>query len=175
MTLVYRVGPNHEDRLGTEESLWRFVIDFIDKKSPWRPIHVYTSRKAVKSDFLAFSHIIACTSKSRSILESILGKNVTFFPLLHSKREFYMTVMNNSLNCLDYTNLTFTSFKGGSKILIEKYAFIDEVVKNELVFTAPEVTSVDIYATEKFKWLIEEKHKLSGLKFELLWDSENRS
>lgn len=114
--------------------------------------------------------------KAKVFVENTLGMNAKTYNLTFNSnykgKIFWMVIINNKIDALDLSNMEFTDISGSLLFIMPKtYAFKYEVIKTELVFTVPEREFTDIFATEKFKELIETEG-LTGLEFELVWDSE---
>ena len=144
--------------------------------SDWKPRKV--TRMEPKKDLGlgdAPGFIIPVFSKRAvDCLKPLIDKHVEVLPLDFKEKEFYAINVITVLEALDYEKSVYTTFSDGKRIMmVEKYAFLPNVVENIPIFRiTDERRSKYPLVSDNFKKIVEE-NKLEGFKFELIWDSDN--
>jgi hypothetical protein len=158
------------DQSSSHDILNRFLnfgkYQNIEEQSEWIPLPVGIESLGTKrGDFLAvIAYSFACNKKTYSILESLIGNSVELLPLLCADGEFSILKVTNIIDCLDHTNIDALISKESGRILhIRKYAFKEDMIKNQHFFSIPE-KKFGILVSQEFKDLVE-KNKLEGLSF----------
>ncbi|AAT59176.1 hypothetical protein BT9727_0813 [[Bacillus thuringiensis] serovar konkukian str. 97-27] len=72
------------------------------------------------------------SGKAKKFLESILGDNVEFLPLIHdvTGEVYYIINVLNALDAIDYEKAILKKLHSGLVIDFKKYAFLPNMVKN---------------------------------------------
>ncbi|EFM09650.1 hypothetical protein PaecuDRAFT_3699 [Paenibacillus curdlanolyticus YK9] len=164
-------------RLTTCDEQGDAVLDHFNGEpmaSWYRPIKLSIQRKGKEHDFPAIlPGVLIFSKKARTIVEPLVGEHVEFLAVDHSEMpdfEINMVNVTNVIDALDYEHTEFRYYSTGEMADYEKPAFQFDKIKNSPIFRVPERT-VRIYVTDEFRDLVL-KHKLKGLDFEEVWDSE---
>ncbi len=72
------------------------------------------------------------SGKAKKFLESILGDNVEFLPLIHdvTGEVYYIINVLNALDAINYEKAILKKLRSGLVIDFKKYAFLPNMVKN---------------------------------------------
>ena len=138
----------------------------IEEKSAWIPLEVkIESYDTKRGDFFSvIAHIFACNQKSWDILAPLISDSVQLLPLRCDQDNFNILKVINIIDCLDYSKAdVFRSQETGRILGIRKYAFKEQLIRNQHFFAIPE-KKFGILVSQAFKDLVEQ-NQLEGLSF----------
>ena len=175
---IYIPQPNCDDydsfyRLDQEQSfdiLNRFLnlgkYQQIEEKSAWIPLEVkIESYDTKRGDFFSvIAGVFACNQKAWDILAPLIKDSVQLLPLRCDQGNFNILKVINIIDCLDYSKANLFRFQETGRVLgIRKYAFKEQLIRNQHFFAIPE-QKFGILVSQTFKDLVE-KNQLEGLTF----------
>lgn len=155
------------------EEYWRF--DGHELKSSWKPLAVQRmepKKKLPLSDAPGFT-IPVFSKKALEILQMYLQDSAEILDLVFDEGDYYGINVIAVLDVVDYERATYINFNNSNRIMVfTKYAFreCDELKKHN-IFKIVDEPRRGPFVSEEFKEAVE-KNKLTGFKFELVWDSE---
>lgn len=144
-------------------------------KDNWKPLLVKRAEpeKELKlSDAPGFT-IPVFSKKALEVLRPLIQNSIEELELQFSEAEYYGINVIAVLNVLDYDKSEYIKFSDGNRIMvIEKYVFkkCDALVNNN-IFKIVDEPGRKAFVSDCFKQAVED-NKLSGFKFELVWDSD---
>jgi len=146
-------------------------LSLVDKWVPWEVTTSKKKRELPDSPALC-AGVKVVNDKTKRILENVLQNEVEFLPLNHPSESFWIIHVINVVNAVDYD--TAIPFRATPTIIthFKKHGFYEGKLANQWIFKLPEMPLTRIYVTEIFKEVIEQ-NKLTGFKFEEVWDSES--
>lgn len=147
-----------------EQDNWE-AIDFITEKNRRR-----------NSDFPhIISGILGVQAKAKLIIEPYIEDKARYLPInfldKDETKEMFIIFVTNIIDCLDEDNTEYRIRHDGSKGMMIKESFISEKLTNDDLLFKIKQSFTSIYCTDKFKKIIE-SHKLKGIHFREVWDSE---
>lgn len=147
----------------------------------WRLVELYIEKpKLPIPDFFHFrGDVLILNEKARIAAGEALEVSGELLPLRieNLKGHFFLHNIVNCLNVLDHTKTIWKRAGVGGRLkLVDKPAFIVERFGEGSLFKIPENGGIQIYCLERtgdpddgeFKAVVE-KHKLTGINFELVW------
>ncbi|MBE5951418.1 MAG: hypothetical protein E7260_07450 [Lachnospiraceae bacterium] len=167
---------NEYENLLWEEELNLDEIRSFDgrkKEQDWRPIKVKCMYGRKKGNTFGFSaHIPVFDKTAVNVLSDFLEGNAEILPLESEDGEFYSINITNILDCIDYENSIFKTFRDGKTIMrFIKYEFVESKVCNQHLFKICDGKLRRPFVSDEFRTRVIESGLL-GFKFELAWDSE---
>jgi hypothetical protein len=160
--------------------------DFNGRRFPrkWQPIRLYVSMPLLPYPDL-FNFGIAtfvCTERAAELAEEPLGMCGELLPvtLERTKGKFFVYNVTNCINAVDYRKSKWETLLPGKKLLV-KPAFLADRLGDLSIFKLAEDFGTTIYCLERsgdpddgeFKAVVEH-HRLTGLRFELIWSGKLR-
>ena len=146
-----------------------------EKKDEWTPISVkkmYGDREFSNTPGLA-PHIPVFDAKAVSELGCMLKNEAEILPLHFENRIFYAINVIDVLDCRDYKNSDYKTFRDGKRIMrFIKYSFIESIIKNHNIFKIKDEPLKRPFVSDEFKNIVQSSG-LIGFKFELAWESGN--
>ncbi len=151
--------------LSIEEKLDQGMFTLSD----WFPIRVELFEDELNeeknkgvSDFMQLPGY-TLNKKAKELYEELVSETVMFLPIITPVGE-YWTMNIKHVNCLDLIKSEFKRFPNGRILRVIKHSFVNEIVRNLLIFRIPEMGGKALYVTEKFKEIYD-KNELTGLIF----------
>ncbi|MCG3797071.1 imm11 family protein [Bacillus toyonensis] len=116
------------------------------------------------------------SEKAKQFLESMLGNNVEFLPLIHNVtgEVYYIINVLNAIDAIDYEKAILKKLRSGLVIDFKKYAFLPNMVKNQTIFKVylNEILHIpSVFVSDEFRNAVL-KSDLKGFEFVEVWDSE---
>ncbi|MDF2922663.1 MAG: hypothetical protein K0R57_1577 [Paenibacillaceae bacterium] len=145
----------------------------------WSPVEVEYIHNPPKKEYdcTAFGNgKFIFNDKAIHALNHILQGKVEILPLVHinaaAPKSIFAINVIRMLDCLDYDRAK-VKIDPEYKIIteIKRYAFKEEMLRDETIFKMPQHRGTRVFVTEKFVRAVEENH-LTGLEFDEVWDSE---
>lgn len=119
--------------------------------------------------------------KTCDIFQSIFEMAGELLPVNCTDFKGYLLNITQCVNCLDHDFCEYEKDSDtGEDLYLKKVVFQKSMIPESTLFKIPEDNGVDIFTTEgmgireEFKEMYE-KHKMKGLKFELIWSDEKLS
>ncbi|PFQ77230.1 hypothetical protein COC60_27240 [Bacillus thuringiensis] len=164
-----------EDKKFFEEK-FNSTIKLIDS---WRKLPIECLEGGKTTDFPHFWGEIGAlmvSEKAKTLLESSIGHNVEFLPLLRDSTSevYYLVHVLNVLDAIDSDKAIFKKLITGLIIGCEKFAFDSNTVQNEMIFKVyinGKIHPTAVFISDELKILIEQSD-LKGFEFIEIWDSE---
>lgn len=155
------------------EEIWAF--DGHKLKNDWKPLAVkrMEPEKGLElSDAPGFT-IPVFSKEALKVLQPLIKDCVEVLELSFAEREYYGINVISVLNVIDYEKAQYIKFKSSDRIMLfTKYVFrMCDGLKEHHIFKIVDEPRRGAFVSEKFKEIVE-KNKLTGFKFELVWDSE---
>ncbi|EOO22643.1 MULTISPECIES: imm11 family protein [Bacillus cereus group] len=168
--------------LNYEEDKKYFKTSFnsmVSLSDSWTPKFIEVTDEGKSSDspiFLGKSGVQIISEKAKNVLESIVGDNVEFLPLIHKQtnKQYYAMHVLRVLEALDTNKTIFDKLSSGLIIGCKKFVFIPYVVQDEPIFKLNingKVHPNYLLVSDQFKNVILES-ELKGFQFTEVWDSE---
>ncbi|WP_080835879.1 imm11 family protein [Cohnella massiliensis] len=159
------------DRDKTHPITSRF--DGTPKLDLWSPAKVKTATKNSYKDFPVFlTSKPVISARVKEAIEPFVKDEVEFLPLIHEELDLYMVNVTKVLDCVDWKRSDIQTFKDGSLAGFNKLVFdFEKIPEDTYIFKFKERATTLVFVTEAFKDLIE-SHKLKGLDFSEVYDSE---
>lgn len=159
----------------------RFTVEEIQSfdgrkmKDTWKPLPVKRAepeKKLELSDAPGFT-IPVFSKKALEILRPLIQDSIEELELQFSEVEYYAINVITILNVIDYDKSEYIKFSDEDRIMLfEKYVFKkSDVLMNYNIFKIVDEPEGDAFVSDYFKQIVED-NKLSGFKFELVWDSD---
>ncbi|WP_018768263.1 imm11 family protein [Bacillus sp. 105MF] len=117
------------------------------------------------------------SEKAKKFLEPLIGTNVEFLPLIHNVtgKVYYIVHVLNVLDAIDNEKAIFEKLSTGLVIGYEKFAFVPNVIQNEMIFKIylnNIMYATSVFVSDELRNAILESD-LKGFKFIEVWDSES--
>ena len=147
------------------------------QQATWKPILLDFSKDNdifELGDYPSFS-LPVCSKNAVTILSKEITGCLEFLPVItYFKCDSQFFIMNviKVISAIDYSRSQYKCFRDGKRILaFQKYAFIEDVVKDKIIFKTADEKLSSPFVTQAFIDIVV-KNKLKGFKFKLVWDSE---
>ncbi|MGN4614554.1 imm11 family protein [Bacillus cereus group sp. MYBK71-2] len=119
---------------------------------------------------------IMISEQAKKLLEPLIGADVEFLPLVHNKTNevYYVVHVLNVLDAIDSNKAIFKKLITGLVIGCEKFAFIPNIVHNEMIFKVyinQRIHPTSVFVSDELRNTILESD-LKGFEFIEVWDSE---
>ncbi|KXY32706.1 Uncharacterized protein BWINRA5_04620 [Bacillus mycoides] len=165
-----------------EEDKKYFKNDFnstVSLLDSWTAKFIEIVDEGYQSDcpiFWGKSGLQIISEKAKSVLESLVGNNVEFLPLIHKEanEKYYAIHVLCVLDTLDINNTIFEKLSSGLIIGCEKFAFTPNVIQNEMIFKVyvnKRIHPTAVFVSDEFRNTVLESD-LKGFEFVEVWDSE---
>lgn len=169
---------NNYDSLMAKDSNFEHEFEALNGCSlieGWEPIELKRmyGEGLPLSDYPYFFGRPVMSDKAISALDSIIRDSVEYLSLAFEEKNYTMVNITKILNVIDYEKAEYETFPNSKKILaFEKYKFrtCDELLTSD-IFKLIDEPRRNPFVSDRFKKYVEE-NKLTGFKFELVWDSE---
>ena len=157
----------------TAEEIWAF--DGHPLKKEWKPLSVkrMEPEKGLElSDAPGFT-IPVFSKEALLVLQPFIHDSVEVLELKFEEREYYGINVISVLDIVDYEKAKYIKFQSSDRIMLfTKYAFrMCDEIKQHHIFKIIDEPRRGAFVSEEFKEMVE-KNRLTGFKFELVWDSE---
>lgn len=149
------------------------TYDGRKKLANWNPVKVKRmyGKKFSNSPGLS-SHIAVFDKIAVETLKDLLFGNAEILPLICEDGEFSVINVTKVLDCIDYENAEYKTYRDGKRIMrFTKYAFDISKVKNEHLFKIVDEPLRRPFVSDVLRNRIL-SNNLKGFKFELAWDSD---
>lgn len=104
-------------------------------------------------------------------LKPLIEPNVEILPLEFEEEEYYGINVITVVDGIDYEKSIYKTFRDGKRILaFKKYSFLPNKIEGIPIFKIPDERTRYCFVSDEFKDRVE-INKLTGFKFELVWDS----
>ncbi|GEM_PF-2364061 len=157
------------------------ILDGSSRLDDWKPLNVrfdpydFDNEKNIPN-FISLSGFPVCDSKTKVIIQEVVGSSIEFLPLVYYTDEdtintetiYYIINPVEIVDCLDHNNSEFQYLKSGTISKILKYSFEPDCTNNTTIFKLKEQRRSGIYVNDDFKQIVEENN-LTGLKFKKVW------
>lgn len=155
------------------EEYWRF--DGHELKRGWKPLAVQRmepEKKLPLSDTPGFT-IPVFSKRALAILQPYLQDSAEILEFVFDEGDYYGINVIAVLDVVDYEKAKYINFNNSNRIMVfTKYAFKEcDKLKIHHIFKIVDEPRRGPFVSEEFKEAVE-KNKLTGFKFELVWDSE---
>ncbi|MDR6553771.1 imm11 family protein [Paenibacillus qinlingensis] len=143
-------------------------------KGDWKPIDVELIDKSTKLyDFTGFGTAQPILNKKVfDALDPLIHDKVEYLPIVYEADKLCFVNILNVLDCLDLNKAIVVRDEEYNIVTaIKKYAFQEQLVKDEVIFKLPYFRGTHYFVTEKFRDAVIE-HGLTGFEFEEVWNSE---
>lgn len=142
----------------------------------WEDVKVYTLEEGEFSDcpqFWGYSAAPVFSARALDITQDFLKDEVEVLPLMHPEKELFAIHVLNAVEAIDYNHAVIRQLSSGLRVGFEKYAFIEEKVKDEHIFRIflDDRIRSTVFVSDEFKKAVE-SNGLVGFQFIEVWDSE---
>ncbi|PEO88119.1 hypothetical protein CN571_15570 [Bacillus pseudomycoides] len=170
--------------LNLEEDSKKYFEGKIDSavkaSDSWAEIRIKCVEEGKQSDFPHFWGEVGTpmvSKKAKKFLESMLGDNVEFLPLIRNVtgEVYYIINVLNAIDAIDYEKAILKKLRSGLIIDFKKYAFLPNVLKNQTIFKVylNEILHIpSVFVSDVFRNAVLESD-LTGFEFVEVWDSES--
>ena len=171
-------ADSFENLIISDESFNNLLKTFNgeEKNDGWTPIPVrkmYGDREFSNTPGFA-PHIPVFDNKAVSELSCMLKNEAEILPLHSENGTFYAINVTDVLDCIDYKESEYKTFRDGKRIMrFTKYSFIESIIKKHNIFKIKDEPLKRPFVSDEFKNIVQSSGLIS-LKFELAWDSENK-
>ena len=179
---IWELGRDLEnyESLAWGEDEFDIDLDFIrsfngtPKEKEWIPIQLL--RMDGEGEFSntpgLSAHIPVFDVEAVDTLKEYLNGNAEVLPIFCEDKEFYIINVTNVVDCIDYGASEYKTFRDGVKIMrFIKYAFIAKEIENIHIFKIKDQPLGRPFVSDEVRNKVLAS-KLTGFKFELVWDSE---
>ncbi|PEQ07930.1 imm11 family protein, partial [Bacillus toyonensis] len=164
---------NYEEDKKYFKTSFHSTVSFSDS---WTPKFIEVTDEGKSSDYPIFwgkSGVQIISEKAKNVLESIVGDNIEFLPLIHKQthKKYYAMHVLRVLEALDTNKTIFDKLSSGLIIGCEKFVFIPYVVQHEPIFKLNingKVHPNYLLVSDQFKNAILES-ELKGFEFIEVW------
>jgi len=164
----------HEKRL--------FALNGISKKEHWPSILmtvIDNENAPVPEIYCCEAAAMVLYDKSLELLEKVLPQNIEYLPVKLKSGIGYVINIIGFDDCFDDIKSEWlTDDETDEKLFVDKFSFLEDKVPDNTIFKIYE-DRFEIFCSEgdsvrnSFKYIVE-KNELSGISFELVWDSSLR-
>ena len=171
-------ADSFENLIISDESFNNLLKTFNgeEKNDGWTPIPVrkmYGDREFSNTPGFA-PHIPVFDNKAVSELSCMLKNEAEILPLHSENGTFYAINVTDVLDCIDYKESEYKTFRDGKRIMrFTKYSFIESIIKKHNIFKIKDEPLKRPFVSDEFKNIVQSSGLIS-FKFELAWDSENK-
>ena len=156
------------------EEYWRF--DGHELKWGWIPLTVRRmepEKNLPLSDIPGGFPIPVLSKRALEVLQPYLQDSVEILELVFDEGDYYGINVIAVLDVVDYEKAKYINFNNSNRIMVfTKYAFKEcEELNSHHIFKIVDEPRRGPFVSEEFKEAVK-KNKLTGFKFELVWDSE---
>ena len=165
---------------GDSKKYFEGKIDSAAKASDsWGEIRIKCVEEGNQSDSPHFWGEVGTpmvSEKAKKFLESMLGDNVEFLPLIHDMtgEVYYIINVLNAIDAIDYEKAILKKLRSGLVIDFKKYAFLSNMVKNQTIFKVylNEILHIpSVFVSDELRSAVLESD-LKGFEFVEIWDSK---
>ena len=151
-----------------------YTYDGRSKIKDWHPFAVRPlENKDPFGDFSTMQGAPTVISKrAAEILADLIHGQVELLPLIAADQEWYLLYATNMVDAVDFSKSTVKFFPNSQRIMwIDKLVFFADKVAGNHIFKIPQDKVSSIYVSDEFRQRVLDAG-LTGIKFELVWDSE---
>lgn len=150
-------------------------FDGMKKLKDWKPVQVKRMYGRTFSNTPGLSpHIPVFDKKAINVLSDLLEGNAEILPLDCEDGFFYAINVINIMDCIDYERSKYKTFRDGKRIMrFVTYVFNEEKIKGMHLFKIKDEPLKRPFVSDKFRKKVIDNN-LTGFKFELAWDSEQK-
>lgn len=150
-------------------------FDGSSKINTWVPISVkVTGGKNIPNATSISPGIPVLDLKAVEVLKDLLGNNTEVLPLKCKKGEFFAINICDVLDCINYEKSQYEKYDNSDRIMVfEKYEFFQDCLEDVNIFKIIDEPERRAFVSDKFRERVLES-KLTGFRFDLLWDSSKR-
>ena len=158
---------------GDWDKLMEYQFDGNCIKDTWTAFCVKEIESIRKGDKpTLFGSIPVFSYRAVEVLKKYLSNNTEILPITYDKGEYFVINVINLKDCIDFKKAEVKRFKSSGKIMrFIKYAFKEEVIKNESIFKICEFSKGGIFVSDEFRNEVLSLG-LQGFLFSEVWDSE---
>jgi len=170
---IYRIKPHTGDDFCYVDSNTGINLDFMSnlrkgKEMSFKgetPILKLKNKTKKLPDILGTSStLVFFNDKVKEILEqNVTELKIKFLPVKVDKHDYWLLNIIGYVNCYDYENSEYTTFKDGYPHKISDVKFIKENILESTLFRVEE-SPVNLFITEKVKNIFEEVG-VTGVKY----------
>lgn len=125
-------------------------------------------------NFPYLSSEIACDAKAKRILQGSIYGHVKFLPLgseTIADRQYFWLRTTSIMGRVVSKDTGIVLARDETKVVFRQRSYIlnKKCIDQTPIFRLPGVSEIDVFATDKFKRLVED-NDLTGLVFEMLWE-----
>ena len=152
-------------------------FDGRTQQATWNPILLDYS---INNDFFELSDypsfsLPVCSKSAVTIFSEEIKGCLEFLPVItcfKSNCQFFIMNVINVVSAIDYSKSQYKCFKDGKRIIaFQKYAFLEDVVNDQIIFKTVDEKRSTPFVTQAFIDIVVENN-LKGFMFKLVWDSE---
>ena len=150
-----------------------YTFDGRSKIEDWTPVAVKPmERNFPFGDVTSLWHMKVVSPKVIEAVKDLTEGQVEYLPLLCINYEYYLINVVNLVSAIDYSKAKVEYFPNSNRVMmIEKFAFLEEKLKGNHIFTLVEHRGIDIYVSDEFRQRVIDSGA-TGARFDLIWDSE---
>jgi len=148
-------------------------FDGRNQTKNWKPLKVVRmepGKKLPLGDAPGFN-IAVFSKKAVDILYPIIKNDVEILPLDFDEGEFYVINVTTVLDCIDYKNSSYKTFKNSDEVMFfYNYSFKENIIENKNIFKIIDESRSKPFVSEEFVKLVKESG-LQGFKFKLVYET----
>ena len=152
-----------------------FQYDGRPHSKNWVPHNIkrITSEDVVHfADIHRYTFFPVVSERVVEALKPLISNDVEFLPVNYDGYLYYGINVITVIDAIDYKKSEYIKYTFSNKIMLfNKYAFRKKVVKNYNIFKIIDEKRRYAFVSDQFKEVIE-RNGFKGLKFKLVWDSE---
>lgn len=155
------------------EEIWAFDGRKLEKS--WKPLPVKRmepQKKRKLSDAPGFT-IPVFSIEALSVLRPLMQGEIEELELLFDEHEYYGINVITVLDVIDYDKAKYIKYSDGHGIMLfTEYAFrMESDIGSHHIFKIIDEPRRGVFVSDQFRETVE-RHKLTGFKFRLAWDSD---
>lgn len=141
--------------------------------TPERIVRLERGRKPLPdAPTFLYSGILILSEKACTVMAPMLEDSCELLPLVCDEGEFAIVNVTAVLDCIDYGQAAFEVYEDSGQLArFTEYVFLPEKIAGHDIFKIKEFPLSWAFVTDRFKDAFETAG-LTGLRFELVWDSE---
>ena len=168
---------NYENLTWKKELNLEYIQSFdgTEKIKNWNPIEVKRMYNREFSNTPGFSpHVPVFDEEAVCALRNLIIGNAEILPLDCEEGSFFAINVTRVLDCVNYEKSLYKTFRDGKRIMrFTKYVFEEEKIKGVNLFKIKDEPLKRPFVSDEFRNRVI-TNNLTGFKFELAWDSEQK-
>jgi hypothetical protein len=159
----------YENLIPIKEEDWdKLLFRGKNLADEWTPVPVRILEESKASDSPGLdSSAPVFSEKAVEMLKDLIDSSVEILPVRCRKGNYFAINVVNVIDCVDYSNSIFKTFKNSKKIMLfEKYSFIPERVEGKNIFKIVDEPTKRAFVSDVFRELVLSSG-LTGFKFDL--------